>query len=47
MIVNKVCDLVLYCDASDVGFECFVNSDLDSHLENFDTFGIWTKSESL
>ena len=47
MTVNKVFDRVHFCDASDLGFECFVKSDLDSHLENFDTFGIWTESESL
>jgi len=46
MTVNKVFNRVLFCDASNVGFRCFVNSDLGSHLENFDTFGKWTESES-
>ena len=37
----------IFCDISDVGFGGFVNSDLDSHLENIETFGNWTESESL
>jgi hypothetical protein len=47
MTVNTVFDRVILCDASDVGFGCFANSDLDSHLENIETFGNWTESESL
>jgi len=47
MRVNKVFDRVILCDASDAGFRCFVNSDLDSHLENIETFGNWIESESL
>ena len=40
MTVNKAFNRVFFCDASDVGFESFVNSDLDSHLESIETFGI-------
>ena len=47
MTVNKVFDCEIFCDTSDVGFGGFVNSDLDSHLENIETFGNWTESESL
>jgi hypothetical protein len=47
MTVNKVFDCEILCDISDVGFGGFVNSDLDSHLENIETFGGWTESESL
>ena len=43
MTVNTVFDRVILCDASDVGFGCFANSDLD----NIETFGNWTESESL
>ena len=42
MAVSKVSDCDIFCDASDGGF---VN--LDSHLENIETFGNWTESESL
>jgi hypothetical protein len=47
MTGNTVFDCEIFCDASDVGFGGFVNSDLDSHLENIETFGNWTESESL
>ena len=47
MTVNKVFDCEILCDISDVGFGGFVNSDFDSHLENIETFGSWTESESL
>jgi hypothetical protein len=47
MTVNKVFNCEILCDTSDVGFGGFVNSDLDSHLENIKTFGNWTESESL
>jgi hypothetical protein len=47
MTGNTVFDCEICCDASDVGFGGFVNSDLDSHLENIETFGNWTESESL
>jgi hypothetical protein len=47
MTVNKVFDCEILCDTSDVGFGGFVNSDLDSHLENIETFGGWTESEIL
>jgi hypothetical protein len=36
MTVSKVSDCDIFCDASDGGF---VN--LDSHLENIETFGNW------
>ena len=42
MTVSKVADCDIFCDTSDGGF---VN--LDSHLENFETFGNQTESESL
>ena len=47
MTGNTVFDCEIFCDASDVGFGGFVNSDLDSHLENIETFGNWIESESL
>jgi hypothetical protein len=42
MTVNKVVDCGIFVDDSDVDFGGFVNSDLDSHLENIETFGNWT-----
>ena len=39
--------VTFFCYTSDIGFGGFVNSDLDSHLENIETFGNWTESESL
>ena len=47
MTVNQVFDRVKFCDASDVGFGGFVNSDVDSHLQNMETFSNWTESENL
>ena len=47
MAVNQVLDLVMFCNASDVGFGAFVNSDVDSHLQNMELFSNWTDSESL
>jgi hypothetical protein len=47
MTVNKVLDCGIFFDDSDVDFGGFVNSDLDSHLENIETFGNWTESECL
>jgi len=47
MTVNKCFDRVVFFDASDVGFGGFANSDVDSHLENIDTFGNRTDAESL
>ena len=47
MTVDKVFDCEIFCDALDVGFGGFGNSDLDYHLENIETFGNWTESKSL
>jgi hypothetical protein len=47
MTVDKVFDCEIFCDASNVGFGGFVNSVLDYHLENIETFGNWTESKSL
>jgi hypothetical protein len=47
MTVNQVFDRVMFCDASDVGFGGFVNFDVDSNLQNMETFSDWTESESL
>ncbi|XP_063404378.1 uncharacterized protein LOC134687850 [Mytilus trossulus] len=43
--VNTLFDCEIFCDASDVGFGGYTTPFADSHFENFETFGNWTKPE--
>ncbi|VDI59226.1 Hypothetical predicted protein [Mytilus galloprovincialis] len=43
--VNTLFDCEIFCDASDVGFGGYITPFAESHFENFETFGNWTKSE--